>query len=163
VTFRRPLAAATLLAAPMVAVPAAPATAARSHDRLEAAIVHEINVVRGQQGLRALRLSPRLARVADRHSGDQARAGRIAHTSTGGASAVRRLRGATRARAVGETLAFLPGAAAARDVVRLWLASPGHRAALLSRSYRRVGVAQRAAWVGGSAGTVVTANFAGLR
>ncbi len=163
-TFRRPLAAATALAAPMVAVPAPPASAAKAHDRLEAAIVREINAVRSREGLRALCASRPLARVASRHSREQLRRGAISHTSLGGSSPALRVRGATRAQAVGETIAFLPGSAArAAQVVRLWLASPPHRAALLTPTYRRVGVGRGTGRLGASAGTVVTANFASAR
>jgi uncharacterized protein YkwD len=164
VTFRRPLAAASVLAAPVVCVPVAPATAAPAHDRLEAAIVREINVVRSREGLRALRPSRALARAAARHSGEQVRRGRISHTSLRGASPALRVRRLTRARAVGETIAYLPGTAArAAQVVRLWLGSPPHRAALLGPAYRRVGVGRVAGRMSTSTGTVVTANFATAR
>ncbi len=163
-TFRRPLAAATVLAAPMVAVPVAPASPAQGHDRLEAAIVREINLTRAREGLRALRPSARLARVADHHSADQLQRGGISHTSLAGLSPALRVRRLTRARAVGETIAFLPGSAArAAHVVRLWLASPPHRAALLTPRYRRVGVGRRGGALGRTTGTVVTANFATAR
>lgn len=44
----------------------------------------------------------------------------------------------------------------ARTIVDLWLRSPAHRAELLSRGYRRVGVGLAT----GAAGTIVTADFA---
>ncbi len=162
-TFRRPLAAVSLLAAPAV-VPVAPAVAAPAHDRLEAAVVREINVARSREGLRALRPSRALARAAARHSGEQVRRGRISHTSARGASPALRVRRLTRARGVGETIAYLPGTAArAAHVVRLWLASPPHRAALLGPAYRRVGVGRVTGRMRASTGTVVTANFAPAR
>ncbi len=163
-TFRRPLAAASLLAAPMAAAPVAPAVAAPAHDRLEAAVVREINVVRSREGLRSLRASGRLARVAARHSRDQLRRDAISHVSPGGASPALRVRRLTRAAGVGETIAFLPGGAAhAAHVVRLWLSSPPHRAALLAPAYRRVGIGREVGLLGRVAGSVVTANFATAR
>jgi uncharacterized protein YkwD len=164
VTFRRPLAAAAALAAPVAVAPAAPAAARAGHDRLEAAIVREVNEARADHGLRALRPSPRLARVAGRHSGDQLRRGALSHTSLSGASPALRVRTLTTARGVGETVAFLPGGAVrAARVVRLWLASPPHRAALLRPAYRRIGVGRVPGALSGRAGTVVTANLATAR
>jgi uncharacterized protein YkwD len=165
VTFRRPLAAAALAAAPLAALPAGAPAAVRGHDRLEVAVVREINAVRAREGLRPLRLSGRLARVAERHSSDQLRRDRLTHTSGDGTSAATRVRRATRARGVGETVAFLPSPAGARAaaIVGLWLDSPAHRAALLTRGYRRIGVGRREGALGATAGTIVTANLATRR
>jgi uncharacterized protein YkwD len=65
---------------------------------------------------------------------------------------------------LGENLAWGVGTAGeARRIVKLWLASPGHRANLLRRGFRRIGVG---AVVGPFAGYadvhVVTADFAGF-
>ena len=164
-TFRRPLAAAALAAAPLALLPAGEAAAARGHDRAEVAVVRAINAVRARQGLSALRLSTRLARAADRHSVEQLVHGKLSHRSANGTSASTRVRRAARVGGVGETLAFLPAgtAAEAADVVRLWLGSPSHRAALLTPAYRRIGVSRREGALGPAAGTVVTANFATRR
>jgi uncharacterized protein YkwD len=70
-----------------------------------------------------------------------ARSGNFTHGAMGP-----RVRRYVRARAVGETLARVPFAMSgnAGAIVDAWMRSPSHRATLLSRSFRRVGVARRA-------------------
>jgi uncharacterized protein YkwD len=60
---------------------------------------------------------------------------------------------------VGETVAWMPRRArhVARRVVRAWLRSPAHRDALMSRAFRRIGVARHR----GRTGTFVTAELMG--
>jgi uncharacterized protein YkwD len=41
----------------------------------------------------------------------------------------------------------------------MWMDSPGHRAVLLSSTYRRVGIGKRAGRLGGRRACVVTADF----
>jgi uncharacterized protein YkwD len=41
----------------------------------------------------------------------------------------------------------------------MWMDSPGHRAILLSSSYRRIGVGKRVGSLGSSKACVVTADF----
>ena len=48
----------------------------------------------------------------------------------------------------------------ARRVVRMWMASPSHRAVLLSPSGRRIGVGKRAGMLGGARLAVFTADLA---
>ena len=64
---------------------------------------------------------------------------------------------------MGENLAWGVGAEAhARFVVRRWLASPPHRANLLRRGFRRVGIASlRGAFAGFADARMITADFAG--
>ena len=59
-----------------------------------------------------------------------------------------RVRRYTGADWVGENIAAVwRRRSAARKVVRMWMASPGHRAVLLSPSGRRIGVgSERASW-----------------
>ena len=68
-----------------------------------------------------------------------------------------------RARRVGENLAWGQGRlGAARTILRLWLASPEHRANLLHPGYRIVGVgALRGCFAGHRHTLMVTTDFAG--
>ena len=64
---------------------------------------------------------------------------------------------------LGEDLGWYSDPASApQAIVRLWLASPEHRANLLRTGYRTVGVGTRMGTFEGHAGaTVVTTDFAG--
>ncbi len=152
---RRALAAAfPLVATPVAAAGAAPAMPTQRP--LERAVVRTINLERAERGMPRLQISHAIARVARRHSADQLRHGRLSHDGGDGTPFAARLARVTRARKVGETVAWLPAHAPAVQVVRLWLASPPHRRQLLDPAYRRVGVGGR--MVG--SGVVVTADFA---
>ena len=80
-----------------------------------------------------------------------------------GSFAARLARFGVRAPRVGENLAWGVGAGAEpRDVVRRWLESPSHRANLLRRGFRRVGLGLRAGpFAGYGRAVVITADFAG--
>jgi uncharacterized protein YkwD len=45
----------------------------------------------------------------------------------------------------------------------MWMNSPGHRAILLSSSYRRIGLAKRNGTLGATDACVVTADFGSMR
>jgi uncharacterized protein YkwD len=96
--------------------------------------------------------SGRLARAADRHSRSMARRNTLTHAP---ALAAR----VSHKRLVGETVAWMPRGTrgVARRVVEAWLASPGHRAALMDGRFHRVGVGRRM----GRSGTFVTAELMG--
>jgi uncharacterized protein YkwD len=118
-----------------------------------------MNEARAAHGLAPLRLDPRLQRAARAHSGDMLRRNYFAH----GPFASRLARFGVRGPRVGENLAWGVGAGAdAREVVRRWLASPRHRANLLRRGFRRVGIGAASGTFAGYNGAVVlTADFAG--
>jgi uncharacterized protein YkwD len=67
------------------------------------------------------------------------------------------------ARTLGETIAWGAGAdASAARLVAMWLASPPHRATILRRGFRQVGVGIAIGTMDGVSGTTVaTADFAG--
>jgi uncharacterized protein YkwD len=65
-------------------------------------------------------------------------------------------------RRIGETIAWT-SRCSARQVVRMWLNSPGHRAVLLSRGFRRVGIGRRTGRLGSRRACLVTADFASRR
>jgi uncharacterized protein YkwD len=156
------LAVGCLLAAPFVTPLTATAGAKPRVDAKERAIVRAINRQRVRHGLARVRSSRRLARAADYHSWEMLHADYFAHESRDGSPFDERVRRYARHRALGETLAMLGGCGrgAARRVVRMWMNSPGHRAVLLSSTYRRVGLGKRTGKLGGSRACVVTADFA---
>jgi uncharacterized protein YkwD len=65
-------------------------------------------------------------------------------------------------RRIGETIAMRTRCSA-RGFVRMWLSSAPHRAVLLSRSFRRVGVGRRTGRLGARRACMVTADFGSRR
>jgi uncharacterized protein YkwD len=126
---------------------------------LSSSLLAAMNDVRAAHGLRPLRADGRLERAARAHSADMVRRGYFAH----GSVAARLTRHGVRGRRFGENLAWAVGGAAdARAILRLWLASPRHRANLLRPGFRRVGVgAVTGPFAGHGNAVVVTADFAG--
>jgi len=155
------LAASCLLAALFAPPITATATAAPRLDGRERAIVRAINRQRSKHGLSKLRASRRLAKAADFHSWEMLDADYFAHESRDGGPFAERVRRYANHRSLGETLAMLGGCGrkAANRVVRMWMNSPGHRAILLSSSYRRVGLGKRTGDLDGDKACVVTADF----
>lgn len=150
------------LVAALYATPVTGTAAAKpSLDGKERAIVRAINRQRSRHGLAKLRASGRLARAADYHSWEMLDANYFAHESRDGGPFDQRVRRFADHRALGETLAMLGGCGrkAARKVVSMWMNSSGHRAILLSSSFRRVGIGKRKGDLGGSRACVVTADF----
>jgi len=130
-----------LLVAFMVCVlsPSGVAQASARTDRLEAGIVRALNDFRAQHGLPKLRQQRGFARAADVHSAKMLRENKLAHDQYG--KRVRRY--VRRVKRVGETLAWMNRCDPAA-VVSMWAKSSTHRHVMLSRSFRRVGVAKRA-------------------
>jgi uncharacterized protein YkwD len=164
------VAATILVAAPEAASPAADrVVAARS---LEARVAARVNLVRRWHGLRPLRASPGLTAAARRHSRDMGLNGYFEHDSHGGAAFWRRIERSYGSHGfarweVGENIAWSSPRATAAQVVRLWMRSPAHRANMLSRTWRELGlgafrVPRAGGAFGGRAVTIVTLDL-GLR
>ena len=147
-----------------LALPAlAPADADASSagmDRTERKVIRLINNIRSRHGLRRLVASRALARAATGHSSDMVRRDFFSHASSNGTPMPTRVKHYTSARWVGENLAIVSGRGTARRVVRMWMRSAGHRAIILDRKSRRIGVGKRRGAVGSYRGTVYTADFA---
>jgi uncharacterized protein YkwD len=125
----------------------------------EQSLLQAINHARTARGIPPLRVGVRLQRAARAHSRAMARTGSFTHGDW-----YRRLRRhGVKARAVGETIAWGVGVdGTAGAIVGMWLASPPHRATLLDRSFRRVGVGIAVGSMGGFPGaSIATADFAG--
>lgn len=125
----------------------------------EQTLLQAINQARTTRGLPPLRVGVRLQRAARAHSNAMARSGSFTHGNW-----YRRLRRhGVRARTVGETIAWGVGTSGtAGAIVGMWLASPPHRATLLDRRFRRIGVGVAVGTMGGLPGaSIATADFAG--
>lgn len=144
-----------LLVALLVVCVVAPTSASASarQDRTETSIVRAMNTVRASHNLPRLRTHRGLARAADVHSATMLRTNRLAHGAYD-----RRVRRYVRTRRVGENLAWMSHCSPS-SIVQMWMNSAGHRQILLSRGFRRVGVARRAS----SQSCYVTADFASRR
>src|SRR5918997_6896018 len=113
------------LAASLAAAPAAPAAPPTTAER---ALLRAVNEARAARGLRALRLSWPLQDRSHAYARWLLRTDSFVHASS--------LPPSTR-----ENLAWgTSNVTSARRIVRMWLDSPGHRAALLWRAARRAGV-----------------------
>ena len=124
----------------------------------EASLIVAINAVRTLHSLPKLQADRRLTRAARSHSRDMLRHQYFEHGNFSARMASFHVRGHFFA----ENLVWSSGIMSANTAVAQWLASPPHRANLLSPSLRRVGVATPiGAFAGFSTATMVTADFAG--
>jgi uncharacterized protein YkwD len=120
-----------------------------------------LNAERRAHGLRPLRAEKRLRRAARSHGRDLVRYRYFSHTSRTGTRPLTRI---TRTgygrgrRLVGENLAWgRAGKSSPRAIVAAWMASPSHRANILTARFREIGIGIVAgAPVGGPGGTYVT-------
>lgn len=128
---------------------ACPAASGGSAPRAQAVAIRcLVNRARARAGLRPMRAVRPLARAAGRHARDMGKRRFFSHRNMRGRTPAARARAAGwRGDAIGEAIAFGCGSSAnALGIVRSWLASPPHRAILLSSEYAQmgVGVARRA-------------------
>jgi uncharacterized protein YkwD len=117
----------------LLAVPAGGGAATTQASSLLA----RINTVRAQHHLRPLHLSAALTRVASAHSRYLDGIHALRHASADGTSASVRIRRVYRARLVGEAIAYGPTTA---WIFKAWMGSAVHRAILLDRSFRSIGI-----------------------
>ena len=112
---------------------------------LEGDLMATLNSFRGARGLRPFRSSARLHAAALRHSDEMARYGYFDHASPNGEAFWRRIalyyasRGYRRW-SVGENLEYGQPTLGSVGVLRDWLASPAHRANVVSTGWRDAGV-----------------------
>jgi uncharacterized protein YkwD len=115
-------------------------------DAIRAAVICLHNQVRAENGLPALKGGAKLRRAAEAHSADMVQGGYFSHTSKSGASMVDRILrsgyvGADDGWLLGENLAWGTGSLATpRGAIDAWMKSSGHRANLLKRGYKHLGV-----------------------
>src|ERR1051326_6691286 len=137
---------------------------------LEGDLLHEINDVRREHGLRPLALSPKLTAAAVQHTREMGADGYFEHESFDNTEFWKRIEHwypskGFGAWAVGENLLYsAPELESAPSGVQDWMASPGHRANLLSHTWREIGLAAMhfdsapGEYDGGPV-TIVTADF----
>lgn len=143
--------------------------AARVDQSLESNLLDLINGVRAERGLRALQPSTVLARAAIGHARAMVRFGFFAHSSRNGSSPrdrIARVAPQLAARGVGEVLLWRSPGPSPGQALSMWLSSPPHRAVLLDRGLRRIGLvaldAHSAPGVfGGLDVTIVAADLSG--
>jgi uncharacterized protein YkwD len=129
-----------------------------------------VNAARRRRGRRPLRRNGRLALAATRHARDMAQHNYFSHDSRDGSSFVDRIRRVDYLPrhggwAAGENIAWGSGGyATPKEIVRSWMHSPGHRANILDRSYREIGIGVvRGAPVGGVSNGATYATDFGAR
>jgi uncharacterized protein YkwD len=154
-------AALVVLLTSTIGIAARTAEARGEESSFEERVIGLVNAVRAHHGVPPLSASDRLSHAARMHSADLARRGHLAHESSDGTQMHERVRRFLPARLVGETIAAVHDVrGAAGRVVRLWLASPPHRAIMLGAGFARMGVGRRTGALGSAPALVVTADFA---
>ena len=150
---RATVAAAGVLA---VAAAAAPAQAAcsgadlvPSHAnaaKVRTATLCLLNAQRRAHGLRKLRSNDRLRRIAAGYAHEMVQQSFFDHVSPSGSTPLSRIKSTrylegARSWSIGENLAWGTGSLATpRATVRAWMHSPGHRANILNRTFREIGI-----------------------
>lgn len=99
-------------------------------------VLRLVNEIRAEEGLQPLSGDAKLAKAALNRATACARKGRISHD--GWTDALRKVGLRVGSRSFGENLA--QGQDRPAEVVRAWMASPGHRANILAKDFRRIGV-----------------------
>lgn len=113
---------------------------------VRAAILCLHNQIRAGRGLPLLRENAKLRRAAVGHSADMVQRRFFDHTSPSGTTFVKRIFAARYASnrvawSLGENLAWGTGSLATpREIMKAWMQSPGHRANVVKRSYREIGI-----------------------
>jgi uncharacterized protein YkwD len=136
---------------------------------LESQLLGQINVTRARRGLRALRLSGKLTAAANQHSVSMAEKGYFSHSSANGGSFFKRIayfypyKGYSNWSA-GENLLWSSPDVSPVGALKMWMNSPEHRANLLDRSWREIGMSaihetNAPGVYGGDEVTIVTADF----
>ena len=139
---------------------------------LESQLAQQINVVRRGYGLKPLKVSFKLASAAAAHSREMGVDGYFEHESLDSTPFWKRVARWYPSRgwhswSVGENLVYGSPDVSADSAVEIWMNSPPHRANMLSRSWREIGISAihfDAAPVeyNGAAVTIVTTDF-GIR
>ena len=141
--------AAGVLAAVALAVPvatAAPRRPAVALTPLETGVLADINAFRRSHHLVPLKLNVRLSAAAQAHTVQMARDGYFAHESADGSSFWQRIRSFYSASpwaywSVGENLLWSSPDVSPARALKMWLASPEHRANLMNPRWREIGLA----------------------
>jgi uncharacterized protein YkwD len=118
-------------------------------DEIRSAILCLHNQIRAAHHLPLLKENPRLRKAAVAHSSNMVNDGYFDHTDPSGDTFVDRILGSGYVRrnagwTLGENLAWGTGDLSTPDgVMTSWMNSPGHKANILKRAYREVGIGIR--------------------
>jgi uncharacterized protein YkwD len=136
---------------------------------LETDVLAQLNQVRREHGLLPLKISATLTKAADTHSREMAQAGYFEHTSADGSAFWKRVERFYPSKgshlwSVGENLLWSSPDVDAPGALKLWMASPEHRANILTAKWREIGIsAVKAAAAPGTFNgldvTIVTTDF----
>jgi uncharacterized protein YkwD len=105
-----------------------------------------LNAERSRRGLGALRSNPRLASAASSYARAMVAHSFFDHVSPGGSTLVKRITAThylsnALSWSLGENLAWGSGVLATpEETVQAWMHSPGHRANILDRGFREIGI-----------------------
>jgi uncharacterized protein YkwD len=148
-----------------------PATAGPTQQQtaLASALLREINEVRREYGLKPFLTSGKLSAAAAQHTREMGADGYFEHDSYDSTPFWKRIgrwypsRG-WRSWSVGENLLYSSPDLTATDSVELWMGSPPHRANLLNRTWREIGISaihfdEAPGEYEGQPVTIVTADF----
>jgi uncharacterized protein YkwD len=142
-----PLLVVWLAAVALLLPPGASATRVlQMNTTLEKAIVKRVNAVRAGRGLPRLRIVSPVRLGATRHATSMGVHGYFSHSWCDGTPFGRWIRrfyspSGYRYWTAGENLYWTTRTVRARNVVRAWMRSPSHRAIILTRTWRHIGVA----------------------
>jgi uncharacterized protein YkwD len=141
--------------------------------RLDLALVRGINAARAEHGLKPLATSAKLSAPAAQHTREMGMNGYFEHDSLDATPFWKRIQrwyapAHWRSWSVGENLLWSDADITATDAVAMWMQSPEHRANLLSRTWREVGISAirfdaAPGEFGGESVTLVTADFGSRR
>jgi uncharacterized protein YkwD len=128
-----------------VAAPTQPRRPAMVLSSLEQGVLADINALRTQNKLAPLRLSAALTTAAREHSQQMGDTGYFAHESGDGTAFWKRIKqfytsSPWRYWSVGENLLWSSPDIDANGALKMWLASPEHKANLLSSRWREIGI-----------------------
>ena len=139
---------------------------AENLELVRAAILCLHNQIRTQAGLPALKDNAKLRKAATGQSADMVTNGYFDHTAPDGDTFVDRILGAGYAKktdgwTLGENLAWGTGdLSTAQGVMNAWMNSPGHKANLVKKVYREVGIGIRLGVPSDEGvGATITADF----
>jgi uncharacterized protein YkwD len=111
-------------------------------------VLVQLNAQRTRRGLGPLRLSRHLNAASDQHTREMGADGYFSHDSADGTSFWQRIRrfypcAGYSACIAGENILWASAGIAAAEAVRLWMQSRGHRANILNRRWRDIGISSR--------------------
>jgi uncharacterized protein YkwD len=163
------LAVTITMLALLVVVPVASA-ATTTLTKPERQLIALVNQARANKGLAALKVNFKLVRAARAHSSEMIAKDYFSHNSANGESVSKRVirygytqTGCTQWM-VGENIAYGVGSyGSPKTIMRAWMKSSAHRAIILTKSLREIGIGRAAGDYNGNAGTSMFTMDAGLR